>query len=136
MAVPMSGVYAGDLKVELTHGPSGTVLGTAAPTDNGGDGSSFSPTDLVAAGLASCMVTTMAIVAGRDGIPFTGARFSFEKHMRGDPRRIDRIPIRIEMPAGLAPDQRKKLELTARTCPVYRSLVEDIDKSVEFAYPD
>jgi putative redox protein len=136
MAVEMSGVYVGGLKMELTHGPSGAVIRTAAPADNKGDGSSFSPTDLVAAGLASCMVTTMAIVAERDGIPFSGARFTLEKHMRSDPRRIDRIPIRIEMPAGLAPEQRRKLEHTAHTCPVHRSLIEEIDRSVEFVYPD
>ena len=136
MAVPMSGTYTGNLKVELTHEPSGAAIRTAAPVDNRGDGSSFSPTDLVAAALASCMVTTMAIVAERDGIPFSGARFTLEKHMRSDPRRIDRVPIRIEMPGDLTPDQRQKLEHTARTCPVYRSLNEEVDKAIEFVYPD
>src|SRR5688572_21276097 len=101
MSVQMSGAYVGGLKTEITHGPSGAVIFTAAPVDNQGDGSSFSPTDLVAAGLAACVVTTMGIVAEREGIPFAGVRFSLEKHMRSDPRRIDRVPIRIEMPAGL-----------------------------------
>jgi putative redox protein len=136
MAVEMSGAYAGGLKVELTHGPSGAVIRTAAPLDNQGDGSSFSPTDLVAAGLAACIVTTMAIVAEREGIDLTGVRFSLEKHMRGDPRRIDRIPVRIEMPAGLTEVQRRKLEFTARACPVHRSLIEEIEKPMEFVYPD
>jgi putative redox protein len=136
MAVEMSGVYTGGLKMELTHGPSGAVIRTAAPADNQGDGSSFSPTDLVAAGLASCVVTTMAIVAEREGIPFAGARVTFEKHMRSDPRRLDQIPIRLEMPAGLSAEQRRKLEFTARTCPVHRSLIEEIEKSMVFVYPD
>ena len=78
MAVEMSGSYAGDLKMELRHGPSGAGVTTAAPRDNMGDGSSFSPTDLLAAALGSCMVTTMAIVARKAGIPFDRAEFSLE----------------------------------------------------------
>jgi uncharacterized OsmC-like protein len=136
MSVEMSGTYLGGLKTELTHGPSGAVIRTAAPVDNQGDGSSFSPTDLVAAALAACIVTTMAIVAEREAIPFAGAHFSLEKHMRSDPRRIARVPIRIEMPAGLDATQRRKLEFTARTCPVFRSLGEEIEKDLEFVYPD
>lgn len=136
MAVPMTGVYAGQLKMELTHGPSGSVIRTAAPVDNKGDGSSFSPTDLLGAALGSCMVTTMAIVAERDGIPFSGASFSVEKHMRSDPRRVARLPVRLEMPAGLTAEQRAKLENTARTCPVMRSLDPEIEKSIDFVYPD
>lgn len=136
MAVEISGRYLGGLKVELEHGPSGTVIHTAAPVDNNGDGSSYSPTDLVAAALASCMVTIMGILAERDGIDLSGLSFSLEKHMRSDPRRIDRIPVRIEMPSGLAPDQRRKLERGALTCPVHRSLLEAIERDVEFVYPD
>lgn len=132
----MSGTYLGGLKSELVHGPSGAVIRTAAPADNKGDGSSFSPTDMVAAALASCIVTTMAIVAEREEIPFAGARFTLEKHMRSDPRRIDRIPIRIEMPAGLDASHRRKLEFTARACPVYRSLAEEVEKELTFVYPD
>jgi putative redox protein len=136
MSVEMSGTYLGGLKTELTHGPSGAVIRTAAPVDNNGDGSSFSPTDMVAAALAACIVTTMAIVAEREQIPFAGAHFSLEKHMRSDPRRIDRIPIRIEMPAGLDATHRRKLEFTARACPVFRSLSDEVEKELEFIYPD
>ena len=132
----MSGTYLGGLKTELTHGPSGAVIRTAAPVDNQGDGSSFSPTDLVAAGLAACIVTTMAIVAEREGIGLGEVRFSLEKHMVSDPRRIGRVPIRLEMPAGLDAAQRRKLEITARSCPVFRSLVEEIEKEIAFVYPD
>ncbi|HEU0052567.1 MAG TPA: OsmC family protein [Longimicrobium sp.] len=134
MAVEMSGTYTGELKMELRHAPSGATLATAAPRDNLGDGSSFSPTDLLAASLGSCMVTTMAIVAQREGIAFEGASFSLEKHMRSDPRRVDAVPVRIHLPASLGEAQRRKLENAALTCPVHRSLHPDIRKDVEFVY--
>lgn len=134
MAVEISGTYAGQLKTEMIHGPSGAVLRTAAPVDNQGDGSSFSPTDLVAAALASCMVTTMAIVAHRDGLDFMGVTFHVEKHMHPEPRRIARLPVVIHLPASLAPTQRLKLERAARTCPVHRSLLPEIDAEVSFLY--
>lgn len=136
MAVEITGRYAGRLKVELVHGPSGTRLTTAAPVDNQGDGSSFSPTDLVATALGACMLTTMAIFAERVGIPLAGATFRVEKHMEGNPRRIARLPVRFEMPAGLSADDRTKLERAALTCPVHRSLGADVDHPVEFVYPD
>lgn len=136
MAVQIDGEYLGDLKVRLTHGPSGTQIVTVAPVDNHGDGSSFSPTDLCATALGTCMVTVMGIYAQECGIPYSGVSFSLEKHMRSDPRRIDRIPVTLRMPAGLTPDQRVRLERVALTCPVYRSLLPEIDKPVTFVYPD
>jgi putative redox protein len=134
MAVEMRGDYRGGLKMELTHGPSGAAIRTAAPVDNQGDGSSFSPTDLLAAALGSCMVTTMAIVAQRDGIPFEGASFHLEKYMRSDPRRVAAVPVRIRMPAELTAEQRERLEQIARTCPVARSLSPEVEQQVEFEY--
>ena len=92
MAVEITGRYAGNLRVDLHHGPSGTEIRTAAPVDNNGDGSSFSPTDLLAASLGACMVTVMGIYAQKNGIPFDGVEFRLEKHMRADPRRVDRLP--------------------------------------------
>lgn len=136
MAVEITGTYTGGLKLRLHHGPSGMEITTAAPVDNQGDGSSFSPTDLCAASLGACMLTVMGIVAERDGISFDGAAFRLEKHMRADPRRIDAIPVTIQMPAGLTPEQRKKLEHTALTCPVHRSLLPEITREVQFVYPD
>jgi putative redox protein len=77
-------------------------LKTAAPRDNLGDGSSFSPTDLLAASLGSCMVSTMAIVAKREGIPFDRRQFSLEKHMtQAPPRRVDAVPVTIRLPKSL-----------------------------------
>lgn len=134
MAVEIRGEYDGNLKMTLTHGPSGAALTTAAPKDNQGDGSSFSPTDLLAASLGSCMVTTMAIFARREGIPFEGAAFHLEKHMAADPRRVARLPVRVRMPASLTPEQRQRLEAVALGCPVFQSLAPGIAKEVEFVY--
>lgn len=134
MAVEITGSYTGKLKMELTHGPSGTVIQAAAPKDNQGDGSSFSPTDLAAAALGSCIVMTMAIAAEREGIPFDGVSFSLEKHMRSDPRRIDFVPVRIRMPGGLTEEQRAKLEAAGRGCPVCSSLSPEVRREVKFEY--
>jgi putative redox protein len=134
MVVRIAGTYAENLKMELTHEPSGTVIRTAAPVDNRGDGSSFSPTDLLAAALGSCMVTTMAIVAQRESIPFCGACFRLEKHMSASPRRVAAVPVRIEMPAELTEEQRRRLEHIARSCPVAQSLSSDVTQEVEFVY--
>lgn len=136
MAVEITGRYVGNLKVEMTHGPSGTVLRTAAPVDNQGDGSSFSPTDLASAALGACMLTLIGIVAQRDGIDLTGLSFRLEKHMASNPRRIGAVPVTIQMPAGLTPDQRKKLENAALTCPVHKSLGDEVERPVQFVYPE
>jgi uncharacterized OsmC-like protein len=136
MSVEITGRYLGDLKVELNHGPSGTVIRTAAPVDNQGDGSSFSPTDLAAASLGACMLTLIGIVGQRDGLDLTGLSFRLEKHMASNPRRIGAVPVTIRMPAGLTPDQRKKLEAAALTCPVHKSLSGEVEKPVQFVYAD
>jgi len=120
--------------MELEHGPSGTRIRTAAPRDNAGDGSSFSPTDLLAASLGACMVTTMSIVAAREGIPFAGASFRLEKHMRSDPRRVAALPVTVRMSADLEAAHRARLEEIARTCPVARSLSADVDQEIRFEY--
>src|SRR5512140_3362461 len=86
--VEMTAKAAPAFKVELRHGPSGTRIATEAPRDNGGTGSSFSPTDLVGAALASCALTTMALWASREGLPWGEASARVEKRMSGAPRRI------------------------------------------------
>jgi putative redox protein len=136
MAVEITGEYVGKLTIEMTHGPSGAVLRTVPPVDNQGDGSSFSPTDLVATALAACMLTLISIVGERDGIDLTGLSVHIEKHMAANPRRIGGLPSRIRMPAGLTPEQRQKLENAALTCPVHKSLHPDIEREIEFEYPD
>jgi putative redox protein len=128
-------VYQGNLRSQATHGPSGTHLDTDAPKDNEGLGQSFSPTDLVATALGTCMITTMGIVARRRGLAFEGARASVAKHMVADPlRRIGKLEVAIAMPPGLADEARKVLEHTALTCPVHRNLHKDIDIQVQFRY--
>jgi putative redox protein len=135
VAVVITGTYKGDLRCEATHGPSGKTLVTDAPADNMGKGETFSPTDLVATALGTCILTTMAIVATRRGIDFSTASFSVEKHMVADPeRRIGRLPVTIRMPASISPENRAVLERTAHTCPVHKSLGERVDAPIAFVY--
>ena len=135
MSVEIKGQYEGDLRVKLTHGPSGSVIETDAPVDNQGKGERFSPTDLVVAALGSCMMTIMGIVAKRDGIKLEGDNFRAEKHMSQSPRRIGKIILEIYMPSGLTEEQKKKLEKAAHTCPVHQSLHSDIEQDINFIYP-
>ena len=134
MSVEIKGKYEGDLRVKLTHGPSGSVIETDAPIDNQGKGSRFSPTDLVVAALSSCMMTIMGIVAKRDGIKLEGTTFRAEKHMSENPRRIGKIILEFNMPEGLTEVQRTKLEKAAHTCPVHHSLLPEIEKEIKFIY--
>ena len=134
MAVEITGEYTGRLGTRVRHGPSGAELRTAAPVDNQGDGSSFSPTDLVAAALGTCMLTILGILAQRDGIDLQGSHFRVEKHMQSDPRRIASLPVTLHLPRALTPAQRTKMERGALTCPVHHSLLEAIEKEVTFVY--
>ena len=124
--VEMKLVYEGGLHTTALHGPSSASLETDAPIDNQGKGESFSPTDLLATSLASCMLTTMAIVGDREGWEIAGARARVEKHMELEPRRrVGRVVVELEMPAGIARAARGRLEETARGCPVAASLHPD-----------
>ena len=128
--------YQGGLRCEATHGPSGQRLVTDAPVDNHGKGESFSPTDLVATALGTCIATIMGIVAEREKIDLTDLRITVQKEMSAEPpRRIARLITRIEMPEGLTEQQRTKLEKTAHTCPVHQTLQGKVDMPVEFVYP-
>lgn len=121
-------IYNGELRTTATHLQSGTAIETDAPTDNQGKGERFSPTDLVATALASCMLTTMAIKARSMNIELDGTRADATKIMVSDPRRIGKIVITIDFPATLGLDEKQKeiLERTARTCPVERTLHPDV----------
>ena len=132
--VKMDVVYTGQLHCDLTHGPSGTKISTDAPKDNMGKGEAFSPTDLVGAALGSCILTTMAIVAERDGIQFASARATVEKEMNPNPRRIATLTVKLTLPKSLTPEQRKKMEHTAHACPVHKSLHPDIQMPMTFEY--
>ena len=121
-------------KVELLHIPSQAKIVTAAPLDNNGDGSSFSPTDLVAGALVSCSLTIMAIVAERNNYDLTGTSASIEKIMQASPRRIAELPVVFSLPKALAPEARQKLENAAHTCPVHHSLLAEISIVMTFTY--
>ncbi|MBW2723688.1 MAG: OsmC family protein, partial [Deltaproteobacteria bacterium] len=112
--------------------PSRVALATDAPVDNQGRGESFSPTDLLATSLATCMLTTMGIVAQREGWAIEGATAAVEKHMGAGPRRVARLFVGLSMPAGPSSEARTVLEDTARTCPVAQSIHPDIQLDLEF----
>lgn len=134
--VQMNAVSAPGFTCKLEHGPSGTKLSTEAPKDNGGTGMSFSPTDLVGAALASCALTTMALAASRENIPFGEAKARVEKRMTPPPRRIGELVLEIDMPAGLSAAHRARMEEVAHGCPVARSLHPDVKLPLSFRYPD
>lgn len=134
MSTLVTGRYVGSLRVELVHDSSGARMQTDAPTDNQGEGQSFSPTDLVGTALTSCMVTTMAIAARNHGITFERAECSVEKQMESSPRRIGRLEVVVRLPSALTPEERATLERAARGCPVRRSLSNDMQVIERFEY--
>lgn len=134
MSVTIYGKYVGGKKVELMHEPSGSVIVTEAPRDNGGEGKSFSPTDLVVAALGSCILTTIALVAERSGMNIDGMHLQAEKNMHTDPRRIGHLPVRIHLPKSLLNHERQKLERAGLACPVHRSLSPDVQALINFVY--
>ena len=133
--VKIQATYEGGLRCRAEHGPSGAALSTDAPVDNQGKGESFSPTDLVATALGTCMLTTMGIVAERHGWDLSGAEALVEKGMVADPaRRIGRLAVEIRVPAKLDQRARETLERTALTCPVHKSLRPEVEIPVRFAW--
>lgn len=133
--VTISSTYEGNLRCRAMHGPSGTVLVTDAPVDNHGKGDSFSPTDLVATALGTCIMTTMAIVAARRGITLDGMTAETEKVMTASPpRRIASLRTRITIPLPADHEARSALEHAGHACPVHKSLHPDIDASLEFMW--
>ena len=127
--------YQGDLHCKAVHGPSGTELTTDAPKDNQGRGESFSPTDLVATALGSCMLTVMGIAARTLNLDMVGATATVEKEMtKVMPRMIERLTVKIHMPHKLAAEDQAKLERAAHTCPVHKSLHPDVQMPIEFVW--
>ena len=139
MAVRIDVEYLGDLHTRATHGPSGDTFITDAPVDNGGRGEAFSPTDLVATAVGTCVLTILGTLAQRLGIDLSGAKAHVEKHMATAPlRRIGRLDVNVVVPAerAVAIDQaqRDKLERAAMHCPVHQSLHPDIAQNITFTY--
>ncbi|QKZ12420.1 OsmC family protein [Spirosoma sp. KUDC1026] len=129
--------YLGDLRTDCTHLQSGTHINTDAPTDNQGRGEAFSPTDLVANALGSCILTTMAIFARRDGIELKGSEMDVTKVMSSQsPRRIVRIDVNLTLRADPMPsaEARANLEKIAHTCPVAISLHPDLEQAVQIKW--
>lgn len=129
--------YEGELRTVATHIQSGTVIETDAPVDNQGKGERFSPTDLVATALASCMCTIMGIAARTHGYNIDGVSCDIEKIMAANPRRIGEIKVTLHFPKDQQYDEKAKaiLEKAALTCPVFESLHPDCKKTVAFLWP-
>lgn len=127
--------YQGDLHCQAVHGPSKTVLNTDAPKDNQGRGESFSPTDLVATALGTCMLTVMGIMARTLNIDIKGTTATVEKEMAQAPvRMIHKLTVKIHVPHQLTEEQKLKLERAAHTCPVHKSLHPDVQMPIEFSW--
>jgi putative redox protein len=126
--------YLGGLRTEATHLQSGTKIITDAPVDNQGKGEAFSPTDLLAASLGSCMLTIMGIKARTNDIDIDGTSCSITKIMAADPRRVSEIVISFKFPKEYSEKDQLLLERAALTCPVYYSLHEDLKKTVDFGW--
>ncbi len=124
--------YKGNLRTVSQHIKSGNEFITDAPTDNNGKGEAFSPTDTVATGLASCMLTVMGIKAEQMDVNMEGTTAEVTKTMASNPRRISKIEVKISLPFEADNKTKKILENTANTCPVHYSLHPDIEKIVEF----
>jgi putative redox protein len=127
--------YQGELHCQAVHGPSGTALTTDAPRDNHGRGESFSPTDLVATALGSCILTVMGLTARSLKIDLNGTTATVEKEMASAPvRMIQKLTVKIHVPHHLSDEHRQKLEHAAHTCPVHKSLHPDVQMPIEFTW--
>ena len=127
-------LYKGELRTSATHLQSNTTIETDAPLDNQGKAERFSPTDLVATALGSCMLTIMGIKARDMGIDLTDVKIDIQKHMKSDPRRIGAVDVSFHFPADLQLDEKQRtiLQNAALTCPVAKSLHTDIEQNVVF----
>lgn len=128
-------IYKGGLRTVCTHVQSGEDIITDAPTDNFGKGEAFSPTDLLATSLATCMLTTMGIKAAKEGIPFNLAEAEMTKVMTDYPRRVAEIVVSVKVPREKLTDaQVKMLEQAAINCPVAKSLSAEVKQHIDFVY--
>ena len=127
-------IYKGALRTEAKHLQSNTVIETDAPTDNQGKGERFSPTDLLATSLGTCMITTMGIKARSMNVDLNDTKISIKKIMKSDPRRVGKIEIIFDFPSSFQADDKQKqiLENTAYTCPVAISIHPEIEVETIF----
>jgi uncharacterized OsmC-like protein len=127
-------IYKSGLRTEATHLKSGSVIITDAPIDNQGKGEAFSPTDLIATSLASCMLTIMGIKAKEMNLKIEGTLAEIEKIMTSQPRRIAEINILIKVPILVDKKTREIIERVAMTCPVNMSLSRDMKREIKFQW--
>lgn len=132
----VTGKYLGGLRVEAKHEQSGATLITDAPTDNHGQGQSFSPTDLCAMSLGACALTIMGIFAQAHGLDIEGTTFEVIKTMSANaPRRIARVQVIFTFPnKGYSDKDKKSLERAALTCPVHQSLGPEVEQDIRFVW--
>ena len=131
----ISTIYQGQLRTQATHNQSGAQIITDAPTDNHGKGEAFSPTDLFAASLGSCILTIAGIAAQTHGFSIDGARIETQKVMNQNPRRVGEIILDIYLPANNYTDREKRMiEATAAMCPVGQSLHPEVRTTVRWHY--
>jgi uncharacterized OsmC-like protein len=129
--------YSGNLRTEITHLQSGNILITDAPTDNHGKGEFFSPTDLLASALGSCILTIMGIAAQNHGFNIDGTSVETTKVMASRPRRVAELIVKITFPHNNYSERELKiLEASARECPVANSLHPDLKRTVSFIFKD
>ena len=126
--------YRGDLHCKATHGPSGSTLVTDTPADSQGGAGNFSPTDLVATALGTCILTVMGTKAVAMGVDLSGATAEIEKEMASNPRRIGRLATTVRVPQDLSVRDRTVLERTAFTCPVHKSLSSEVETPIAFVW--
>jgi uncharacterized OsmC-like protein len=129
-------IYEGNLRTAASHLQSGNQIQTDAPTDNQGKGERFSPTDLVATALGSCMMTIMGIKARDMQLNLEGTKIDITKHMAANPRRISGIDVTLHFPKELSLTDKDKaiLERAALTCPVFESIHPDIKVDTKFEW--
>lgn len=129
--------YEGDLHCSATHLPSGNTLVTDAPLDNNGLGLAFSPTDLLATALGSCMATVIGILAKRKGLAVEGMTVNVRKFMSDDqPRRVKRLELDLQIPLPASHPDRKLLESAAHGCPVHHSIHPDIEVVMKWLWQE
>ena len=126
--------YQGNLRTQALHLQSNNQIITDAPTDNHGKGEAFSPTDLLATSLASCMLTIIGIKAESMEIDVVGTKAEVTKTMAAEPRRVSEVKVNIQFSKDFDERTRKVLEAAALTCPVAKSIHPDIKQDVSFSY--
>ena len=126
----ITSVYTGHGQTKMTHGPTGHSITTDLPPDNGGQGTTFSPTDLLAGAFASCVLTIMSKLAERAGEDLTGARIDIDKIMTANPRRVGEFILHITFPPHFTDEQKQRYQSVVHACPVHNTLSKDVKITV------